>query len=129
MFVSLFGRPSAGWPTPFESAWDLYEPWGLDVEDGFEEVVVRAELPGFEASKFDVQLSDNLLTVRVRRPEGTGATAPEAVGRRYGRLERTLTLPAAVEPGKVEARYRDGVLEVHMPKAPGAQPRRIDVKA
>jgi HSP20 family protein len=125
--VFLLDRAFAGWPNPFESAWDLYEPWGLEVEETAQEVIVRAELPGFEASEFDVQLSGNLLTVRVGRPEETGATAPETVARRSGRLERTITLPAGVEPEAVEVCSRNGVLEIHMPKAPGAQPRRTDV--
>jgi HSP20 family protein len=128
MCVSLFDRAFAGWPMPFESAWDLYEPWGLEVEDAAQEVVVRADLLGFEASDLDIQLSGNLLTVRVGRHEATGAKAPETVARRSGRLERTVTLPAGVEPEKAEVRCRNGVLEVHVPKAPGAQPRRTDVK-
>jgi HSP20 family protein len=127
-FASLFDCTFSGWPVPFESAWELMEPWGLEVEDKGQEVVVRAELPCFKASEFGAQLTGNLLTVWAEHAEKAGAEAPQAVERRYGRLERTLTLPEGIEPDKAEARYRDGVLEVRLPKSPEAQLRRIDVK-
>jgi HSP20 family protein len=127
--ASLFDRGFSGWPVPFESAWELMEPWGLEVEDTGQEVLVRAELPGFEASELDVQLTGNLLTVRAEYREEAGEKGPEAVERRCSRLERTLTLPEGIEPDKVEAHYVNGVLEVHVPKSPEAQPRRIEVKA
>jgi HSP20 family protein len=127
--ASLFDLAFAGRPIPFESAWDLYEPWQLELEDKAQEVVVRAELPGFQASEFDVQLSGNLLTVRVGRMEKPGEKSPEEVERRYARLERTVTLPPGIVPEKVEARHRNGALTIHVPKAPGAQPRHTDVKA
>jgi HSP20 family molecular chaperone IbpA len=60
------------------------EPWGLEVEDRGQEVVVRAALPGFEASEFDVRFAGNLLTVRAGPTEKAGERAPNAVERRYG---------------------------------------------
>jgi hypothetical protein len=66
-FGSLSGRAFVGWPVRLESARDLYEPWGLDVEGTVQEVVVWAEPPDFEASEPDVQPSGNLLIVRVGR--------------------------------------------------------------
>jgi HSP20 family protein len=105
------------------------KPWGLEVEDKGHEVIVRAELPGFEASELDVQLAGNLLTVRVRHAEEAGAKAPAAVEPRSGWLERTLTLPEDIEPDLVKARHRDGVLEVHVPRNPEARPRRMEANA
>jgi HSP20 family protein len=95
------------------------KPWGLEVEDKGQEVVVRAELPGFEASELDVQLTGNLLTVRVQQTEEAGAKAPAAVGPQSGWLERTLTLPEDIAPDRVEAHHRNGVLEVRVPRGPG----------
>jgi HSP20 family protein len=125
--ASLFGRSFTGWPVPFESAWEWMEPWALEVEDHGREVVVRAELPGFEASELGVQLRGNLLTVRARHREA-GDTPPEAPERPDVWLERTLTLPEGIETDRAEARQCNGVLEVHLPRRPGAQPRRVRVK-
>src|SRR5436190_11771926 len=63
-FASLFDRAFADWPVPFETPWELMEPWGLEVVDKAEEVVVRAEVPGFEANELAVELLGNVLTLR-----------------------------------------------------------------
>ena len=77
-------------------------------------------------ASLDVNLTGNVLTIRA---EHRTAAAPEAkVERPYGRLERTLTLPEGVNPEGVAALYRNGVLEVHLPKAPGALTRHVEVK-
>jgi HSP20 family protein len=57
--------------------------------------------------------------------------AKENAGRtsRYGKFERMVTLPAGIDPAKVEAHLRNGMLEIHLPRAPGAAPRRIEVKS
>ena len=122
-FASLFDRAFAGWPVPFEMSWEMTEPWGVAMEEGEKEVVVRAEMPGFEASELEVTLRNNLLTLRAehREPEG-------AVERRQAALERMVLLPPGIDREKVEARYRNGVVEVHVPRKPEAQPRRIEVK-
>jgi HSP20 family protein len=105
----------------------MMEPWGLELEEKGQEVVIRAEVPGFEASELDVQLTGNLLTLRAEHKE-VPVKEGEPVKRPYGRLERTLTLPEGIVPEKVTACYRNGVLEVHVPKTPEAQLLRIEVK-
>jgi len=125
-FASLFDRAFAGWPVPFEMSWEMTEPWGVEMEEGEKEVVVRAEMPGFEASELEVTLRNNLLTLRAEHREPPAEGAAE---HRQTRLERTVMLPPGVDPEKVEARYRNGVVEVHVPRTPEAQPRRIEVKA
>ncbi len=125
-FSSLFDRAFPVWPFPFETRWENY--WGFAMEEMENEYVVRAELPGFEASELDVRLEGNMLAIRAEHPE-KGEAKEERVERPYGRLERTMTLPAGLNPEKVEARYRNGVLEVHLPKTPEAHGRRIEVKA
>jgi HSP20 family protein len=123
-FASLFDR-AFGWAVP----WETMEPYGFEMEDKGPEVVVRAEMPGFEIGEIDVRLAGNVLTIVAEHKEKAEGKEKEPVERAYGRLERTVTLPEGVEPAKVEAHYRNGVLEVHLPKAPGLQPRRIEVKA
>jgi HSP20 family protein len=105
----------------------MMEPWGLEMEEKGQEVVIRAEVPGFEASELDVQLTGNLLTIRAEHKEVPGKEG-KPVERAYGRFERMLTLPEGIVPEKVAACYRNGVLEVHVPKTPEAQPLHIEVK-
>jgi HSP20 family protein len=121
-FASLFDRAFPAFPVPFEARYPAY--WGLETEEMEHEYVIRAEAPGFEASELEVTLTGNTLTIRAEhRP-----AEKEAVLRPYGRLERTMTLPEGVNPEKVEALYCNGVLEVHLPKAPEAMTRRIEVR-
>jgi HSP20 family protein len=117
-FASLFNR---AFPMlPMEPAWEV-EPWGFEMNETEAEVVVRAVVPGFEPNELTVELTGNVLTIRAEHP------APE--GPPVRRLERTMTVPAGIDPEKIEARYHNGILEVHMPRTPEAKPRRIEVKA
>ena len=85
--------------------------------------IVREAVPGFEAKEIEVKISGNLLTVHAERKEKEGET--EKV---WGELERTVLLPEGVDTEHVEAVYRNGVLEVRLPKLPEAKERRIEVK-
>jgi HSP20 family protein len=125
-FASLFDRVFPAWPVPFETPWEMMEPWGIEMEELEKEVVVRTEVPGFEMNEFEVTLRDNVLTIRAEHKEATEEGAAE---RRHERVERSVTLPAGIEPERIEARLHNGVLEVHVPRVAAALPRRIEVKA
>jgi HSP20 family protein len=101
-------------------------PWGFETEEREGEMVVRVEVPGFEPNELEVSLRGNALTVRAEHTEPAEGRGGE---RRHARLERTMTLPPGADPEKIEARYRNGVLEVHVPLGPEAKPRYIEVKA
>jgi len=123
-FAPLFGRPFAAWPVPFEVPWE--SRWGFGMEEMENEFVVRAEVPGFEANELEVTLTGNELTIQAEHRAAEGSAPVE---RPHGRLVRTFTLPVGVNTEKVEACYRNGVVEVHLPKTPEAKCRRIEVKA
>lgn len=120
--ASLFGFPT--WPFPTLSTLEL-EPWGFETEERENEVVLRAEMPGFEPGEIEVTLRGNELTARA---EHSATEEGEAPMRRHARVERTMTLPEGVETARIEASYRNGMLEVHVPRPPQALPRRIEVK-
>ncbi len=126
-FASLFDRFFGGFPTPFEVAWE--EPptyWGLDLVEEPNEVVVKAEMPGFEPGEIEVLVTGEMLTIKAEhKAKGEGKGKEEAIERH---VERTVTLPTGTDKEKVEAVYRNGVLEVHFPKMPEAKGRRIEVK-
>ena len=96
------------------------------------DLVVRAELPGIDPEKdVDITLEDNVLTIRgerkrERREEGERYFRSEAL---YGSFERRLLLPESVSAEDITASYRDGILEVVVPKAAAAQePKRIPIR-
>jgi HSP20 family protein len=98
------------------------------MEETDHDYVIRAEVPGFAPNEVEVRLTGNVLTIKAEHEEPAMAEVKEPVERCYGAWERTVTLPSGILPEKVEARCHNGVLEVHVPKAPEPAPRRIEVK-
>jgi HSP20 family protein len=121
----LFERAFPVLPMPFEALWD--PPWGLETEERENEFVVRAELPGFEASELEVTIAANTLIIRAMHGKEAEGTETRYV-RPFARLERSVTLPEGLNLERVEAVHRNGVLEVHFPRTPEAEPRRIEVR-
>ena len=127
-FDTLFDRFFGNVPAPWGGDWGGWGGLGLDVEDQGKEVVVRAEAPGFEAEEFDVQVSGNVLTIRAEQKHEEGKEGEQRYVSRRRSFHRTFTLPAGVTADNVQARYRNGVLEVRLPKSEEALPKRIEVK-
>ncbi|MBI3463788.1 MAG: Hsp20/alpha crystallin family protein [Planctomycetes bacterium] len=134
-FDRLFDRFLSRWPAPVETTWsqgnwNWGRFWGFDVEDREREVVVRAEAPGFEAESFDVQISGNLLTIQAeKRHESKGRHGNgHHAERRYETFRRVTRLPAGILADKIEAKYHNGVLEIHVPKSQAARSQRVPVK-
>jgi HSP20 family protein len=102
----------------------------LDVDERDDEFVVRAETPGFEPDEINVETSGRLLTIKAEKQEkkkgkkGNGAVEQEM----YRSFFRSITLPEGVQRDKIEAKYHNGLLEVHIPKSDEAKPKRIAVK-
>jgi HSP20 family protein len=124
-FPALFNRLFANWPEMETPEW-LY-PWGVTTEEKEKEFLVRVELPGFEPEEVNVELMAERLTIEAehKEPAEEGKGKPE---RAYAHVKRTMTLPAGLVLEKAEAVYRNGVLEVRVPRKPEAVGRRIEVK-
>jgi HSP20 family protein len=124
-FKALYDRFFNEWPMLFEPRLEPERFWDLDVKDAEKEVIVRAEVPGFEATEIELELRNNWLYIKAEKKFEVKEKAREYAERHY---ERFVELPAAVDPKKVEAMYRNGVLEVHLPKTEEAKALRIPVK-
>ena len=101
----------------------------MDVSERQDEVVVKAEIPGMEKQDIKVSVKDDKLTIsgekkREEREEGENW---HRVERTYGSFKRVLALPS-VDNEKVEATYKDGVLEIRLPKLESAKPKEIPIK-
>ena len=124
LFDNFFGR----WPMGLAEEFDRAAAWDVAVEDKGKEVVVKAPMPGFEPADFDVRVTGDVLTITAEHKEAPAKEGEKVPERSYARAERAFTLPSYVDPEKVEAVYRNGMLEVRLPKTPEAEGRRIEVK-
>jgi HSP20 family protein len=102
----------------------------LDVVEDKDSVRVRADLPGLSKDDVRVTLQDHYLTIKGEKKEESETKEANYYHRErvYGSFTRTIELPVAVEAGKINARFRDGVLEITLPKAEEAKPKQIDIK-
>jgi HSP20 family protein len=125
-FDDLFDRFLEGWPLVDEGN-RLAPTWGLDLEETDKEVTIRAEMPGFDAADFDIRVAGDLLTIQAEHKTEKGKEG-EKKAERYAKMSRSVTLPPGTDTEKVEATYRNGILEMKMPRKPEAVGRKIPVK-
>lgn len=106
--------------------------WGLlaaEVADDDKSITVRLEAPGLESGNFDIEVSGDMLYIRGEKK----ASREEVQGRfhvmerAFGRFERAIQLPSAVDDDGAKATYRAGVLTIRLPKVKSATARRIRV--
>src|SRR5690348_13741475 len=102
----------------------------LDVYEDKDSFVVKAELPGMKKEDIDVSLHDGALSISGERKSEEKLENSEVYRseRFFGRFQRTVALPAAVDAGNIKAQYKDGVLTVTLPKVEEAKPKQIDVQ-
>lgn len=120
-------QPLSWWRVPTEElAWmpalEIYEK-----EDKF---VVRTELPGMKKEEIDISVLGDTLTIKGERKTESEVKDEDYYRCElcYGKFSRAVTLPSAVQAGKVEASYDNGILEITLPKAAEAKPRKVEVK-
>ena len=116
-------------PAPLRSEWNALSP-AVDVEETPDAYVFRADLPGMSSKDVKVTVHNDTLTLRGERKREEQKTEGSLyrIERAYGSFERSFTLGLPVRADQVKASYKDGVLEVHVPKADEAKPRDIEVR-
>lgn len=113
-----------GTTTPAERTWLP----SLEVSEAADSFLVAVELPGVKAADVKVTLEDDVLTISgERKHDGAGNTELRVSERFYGKFERTIHLPAAVQADKVTAASRDGILTITLPKTEEVRPREIKI--
>ena len=90
----------------------------LDLLETETSLIVRAELPGIESKDIDIDIHGKQLTIKgqKRRDECSAGESFRCLERPYGSFSRTIELPTMVDPEKVEAVFKNGVLTISMPK-------------
>jgi HSP20 family protein len=101
----------------------------VDVWETDTELVLSFDLPGIEEDKIAVELDDNVLTVTGERERTHERTNDRfyRFERRFGQFTRSVTLPAGVKEDEIKADFKDGVLEVRIPKPEEQKPKRIRI--
>lgn len=102
----------------------------VDMYDKEDEIVVKAEIPGVDKKDVNISLTDNTLTIKgeSKKEKEVKEEYYYYSERSHGTFARMLSLPEKVVAEKVTAEFKDGVLEVHLPKSPEAKPKEIKVK-
>jgi HSP20 family protein len=104
----------------------------VDVREDEDGIHVSTELPGLGKDDVNVTVENGMLSISGEKKreveEGDENKGYHLVERRYGRFERSFTLPRGVDTEKVSARFENGVLNVDLPKSAKAKPKQIAVK-
>lgn len=102
----------------------------VDIYETPETIVMKAELPGLTREDLDIQIRDNTLTLRGERRFAKDVQEENylRIERAYGSFQRSFTLPTTIQQEKVRAVFKDGVLELMLPKAEGAKPKKIAIE-
>lgn len=103
----------------------------VDIAEDKDKITLTAELPGFTEDQVQLNMEGNILTIRGERKfeeekEGDGRNY-HRVERAYGQFLRSFTLPPNVDRENIHARFRNGLLEIDLPKREEAKPRQIRI--
>jgi HSP20 family protein len=101
----------------------------VDIYETADTIVMKAELPGVAREDIQIQIDGSTLTLKGERRFAKDVQEESylRIERAYGSFHRSFTLPATVQPEKVRALFKDGVLELTLPKAEDSKPKRISV--
>ena len=122
LFDGFFGRPAAS------NGERMWVP-ALDMYETKDEIVLNFELPGVREKDVTLSITGDVLTLKGERAFDSDVKGENYhhVERVFGKFERSVQLPMEVQADKVQATYRDGMLEVKLPKAEEVKPREIKI--
>jgi len=102
----------------------------VDIYETADSVVLKAELPGLSRENIDIQVRDNTLTLKGERKFEREVKDENylRIERSYGAFQRAFNLPSVIQQDKIKAVFKEGVLEVTMPKAEEAKPKQVKIE-
>ena len=101
----------------------------VDIYETADNIVVKVEVPGVTREMFNVEVKDDVLTIKGERPfrKDVAQEQYHRIERAYGRFRRSFVLGTAVHVDKITAAYREGILEVLLPKVEEKSPKKIEI--
>jgi len=126
IFGEFFGRT----PSSMAATEAMWSPL-VDIHETKDSFLLMAELPGVKQEDVEVSVEGDTLTLKGERKREAEVKEDQyhRIERSYGRFERSILLPPVVDPNRVKATYRDGVLEVQLPKKEEAKPKAVKIEA
>jgi len=135
LFEDFFGRrfrpwwpgvrwPEIKWPTEVE-----VHP-SADIFENKDEIIVKAELPGMAKEDVNVNITENSITLsgEKKKEEKVEKKDYYRLERSYGSFSRSFSLPGDVQTEKAKATFKDGILEIRVPKTEEAKKKQVKVK-
>ena len=124
----LFSEAQRGWSG--DESGGTWTP-AVDIYERGEDLVFRVEVPGVKKEDLEISVENGVLQLKGQRKREQEYQDENAyrIERSYGTFTRSFSLPTTVDASRVTAQYRDGELEVVLPKSDAAKPKRIEVKA
>lgn len=126
---NLFNFPFARYPEEdtglLEGIWNP----AMDIYDSKDNIIVRVDIPGMKKEDIDISIHGSTLMIRGEKKESRDAKEEEYVRseRFYGSFNRAVSLPVPVDTAKVEAGYKNGVLELTLPKKEESKPKQLKI--
>jgi HSP20 family protein len=123
----MLGEPGARFDEPF--AFTEWAP-AVDIQETDVEFAVKTDLPEVKKEDVKVQLADGVLTIEGERKKEKDEKGKKfhRIERQYGQFIRRFALPTEVDAANVKADFKDGVLNVHLPKAQNGKPKSVEIK-
>ena len=102
-----------------------------DIYENDNDLIAKVELPGVDPKMVDVRVENNVLTIRGERPfdQKVAQENYHRLERSFGTFSRSFALPTTIDADKIHAEYRDGILNLRLPKSERAKPKRIQIAA
>lgn len=130
-FVSLQDRMNRMFDFPTRFNGEESGSWlpSVDIFEEGDNLRLQAELPGLKKGDIDIQIEKNVLTLKGERKREKEFRDENSyrLERLYGNFSRSFHLPVSVDPEKISASYRDGILDVTLPKSESSKTKKIPV--
>jgi HSP20 family protein len=125
LFDDFFGRTPTRWFQPEEGLWTP----NVDVSETKDDIVFTAEIPGLKKEDIKLSVQDNVFTLSGEKKEEKEEKDANyhRLERSYGSFCRSFTFPTPVQPDKVKASYKDGILRITLPKTEEVKPKEIPI--
>jgi len=108
---------------------EIWNPF-VDIFDEKDQIRVKADIPGLDKDQIEITAEEGVLTIKGEKKEEKETKEKDCVRseRYYGSFHRSFTLPAGADTTKVDASYKNGVLEVKIPKKEDAKSKQVKVQ-